>query len=160
MSLLLACVPSEPADTGPADEEPRSFDCALGVSEGGGFTPIDGGELELWLGFQGFLLVTLTVAGDGPPATADATMALTFDDEVVSGQQPSVAFDDAGLTEPLLLFLTSNYITYYVGKSASLAVRLEGGDATCTATASVTLVDDDPCLHTGGEPICPEDTGG
>jgi hypothetical protein len=40
-------------------------------------------------------------------------------------------------------------------------MRLEdtAANMSCTTERYVTLADEDPCIHTGGEPICPEDTG-
>ena len=63
------------------------------------------------------------------------------------------------LSEPINVFLPSATVSAYVGDRATLALRAQNGAAYCVTTAEVTLVDDDPCIHTGSEPICPDDTG-
>ena len=45
----------------------------------------------------------------------------------------------------------------YIDSALALDVRATSGQRECLATATVTLKDDDPCLHTGEEPLCDDD---
>ena len=78
--------------------------------------------------------------------------------DTISGEQPAVVFHD-GVSDTILIFFTANYLSYYVGRGAEVAVRIEDATRYCVVPAAGTLVDEDPCIHTGAEPICPEDTG-
>ena len=64
---------------------------------------------------------------------------------------------EGGLSEEVLLFLPDGSVGLYEGRQADIAVRLNGKDWTCVAQDHGVLVDDDPCIHTGDDPIC--DTG-
>jgi hypothetical protein len=162
LSSLLACVGPDKDEPAPAAEA-TPFACELGTDGPDGFVTLaDAGALELHMGFQGFLLFVLRVrAGDDRPAEADATVGVTFDGvDPVSVSQPRVPFGDDGVTDEILVFLTSNYASYYEGRHAEVGLRLATNDAVCTASGEATMIDEDPCIHTGDEPLCPEeDTG-
>jgi hypothetical protein len=156
-----ACTP--PGDTGSPSTESTPFACTLGVPTEEGWKAW-GDTLELEMGFQGFVLAQLQLtAGEDAPESVTATMLVEPEGSAqVSGSQPLVAFTHDGAlatTDPILVFFTSNYISYYVGLGARVAVRLDGEGKSCAVEGQATLVDDDPCLHTGDEPICPEDSG-
>jgi len=157
-----ACASGSP-DTGGGDGADKSeFTCELGsFTEEGGFAPFGANaELELQMGFQGFLLVSAYVSTserDFPAGDAAMSMVVEGADRI-DGKQPGVAFVD-GLSDEILIFFTANYLSYYEGRGADLVVRVEDVSRYCVVSASGTLVDDDPCIHTGADPICPEDTG-
>ncbi len=159
-SLLLfwACTGTE--DTGTGETEATSFACELGVP-----TPENGWQplvdtLEMEMGFQGFVLAQLQLkVADEAPSPLTATMVVEPEGaDAVSGSQPLV-YVNGGITDPILVFFTSNYISYYLDRSARVAVRVQSGNASCAVEGTAILVDEDPCLHTGDEPICPEDSG-
>ncbi len=136
--------------------------CELGTwTASGGFTPLGGDPtFELQMGFQGFLLIAVNVRTEEPGFTmANAAMSVKVEGaDSLSGEQPAVAFRD-GVSDTILIFFTANYLSYYVGRGAEVAVRVEDATRYCVVPAAGTLVDEDPCIHTGAEPICPEDTG-
>jgi len=160
--VLLAC--SAGGDTGESDADVNKapFTCELGTRiDESDFQPFaTGATFELQMGFQGFLLVKVVArGGDDAPSVADARMAVTIEGaEPVIGAQPSVDLTN-GVSDEILIFFTSNYLSWFVGRAAEITVRLEDDDQVCVAQATGTLVDEDPCIHTGAEPICPEDTG-
>ncbi|MCP4918776.1 MAG: hypothetical protein GY913_17875 [Proteobacteria bacterium] len=149
---LLAC-----PGGGPEDSAVTEGDCTLGqIDSSNAFVPLDGGQLELVLGFQGFLFVrtAMRLDGEGPTRTV-STWSLTVDgDEPIGGTQ--AAFFEGDMSDEILLFLPDSSIGLYEGRSAEIAVRLDGDGWTCVATGSGTLVDEDACIHTG-EDDC--DTG-
>ncbi|MDP2305681.1 MAG: hypothetical protein Q8P18_06610 [Pseudomonadota bacterium] len=155
---LLACTGAGPAEP-VSDAEAEPFACELGVLREGSFVPLAEAEtVELHLGFQGFLLLALHARAEDPPTEVDATVGVTVDGlDPYSVSQPRVAFTD-GVTDELLVFLTSNYASWYEGRTASLGLRLRSADRVCVTEGAAVLVDEDPCIHTGGEPVCP-DTG-
>jgi len=155
---FLACTGAE--DTGPGESEGTTFACELGVP-----TPEQGWQplvdtLEMEMGFQGFVLAQLQLkVDDTAPSPLTATMMVEPEGtDAVSGSQPLVYVSD-GVTDPILVFFTSNYISYYVDRRARVAVRVQSGNASCAVEGTAVLVDEDPCLHTGDQPICPEDSG-
>ena len=158
---LFAC--SGGGDSADSAEALVPFACELGVPTEAGWAPL-GTTLELELGFQGFVLAQLQVrAAADAPSPVTATMAIEAEGaEAVSGTQPQVHFvvdGDTAVSEPILAFFTGSYVSYYVGRPARVALRLDGGGGTCAVEGQSTLVDDDPCMHTGDEPICPDDSG-
>ena len=142
--LLLACPPPEPDDTGPVEG-----DCELGqLDSSNAFVPLDGQDLELVLGFQGFLFVRTAMLrqGEGPEQT-QAIWSLALEGEEPMGGTQLATFEGE-LTEEILLFLPDASIGLYEGRHAELAVRLEREGWTCLATGAGTLVDEDDCIHT------------
>lgn len=126
-----------------------------------GFVPfVDDARFELQMGFQGFLLVALRARTAEPSfPLGDATMSMEVEGaDTLNGKQPDVAFED-GLSEEILVFFSGNYLSYYEGRAADLAVRIEDASRSCLVQVAGTLVDEDPCIHTGADPICPGDTG-
>lgn len=158
-SLLWALACTDGEDTGAGVDVSTDFACELGVPTPVGWKPL-GDSLELEMGFQGFVLAQLQLkVADGAPSSFTATMLVEPEGaDAVSGGQPLVAVN-GGLTDPILVFFTSNYISYYEGRSARVAVRLTAGSASCAVEGRARLIDDDPCMHTGDEPVCPDDSG-
>lgn len=153
----------EPDDTG-LDTGMAPFECTLGsLDADDAFRPYAAtGTAELVLGFQGFLFVQARVlARDGPPVV-EAVASITVEGEEPAGStQPGVHLEpvDGGqLSDGILVFLPSSSVSAWEDRPATLAVRLQGEGQACVATADVVLVDEDPCIHTDDEPICP-DTG-
>lgn len=150
--------------TGTADKV--EFACELGVlGEGGEFVEATGqARAELNLGFQGFLFVVVRLRATGDvPATVEATTSVTVEgDAPIGAREPEldlVPDGEAFLSSDLLLFFNSDVPADLEGRTVELAVKLEDATRVCTATGNVLLVDDDPCIHTGDEPICPDDSG-
>ncbi|MBM4364726.1 MAG: hypothetical protein FJ102_00815 [Deltaproteobacteria bacterium] len=154
---LLACTGAE--DTGTGKAETTTFACELGVPTEAGWQPL-ASTLEMEMGFQGFVLAQLQLkVADDAPSPLTATMVVEPEGtDAVSGSQPLV-YVNGGITDPILVFFTSNYISYYLDRSARVAVRVSAENASCAVEGAAILVDEDPCMHTGDEPICPDDSG-
>lgn len=166
LSLLgaSACTSTGPdtdSGSGP-DADKTEVVCELGTwTASSGFAPLETDPtFELQMGFQGFLLIAVNVRTDEPGfAKGNAAMSVKVEGaDTISGEQPAVTFHD-GVSDTILIFFTANYLSYYVGRGAEVAVRIEDATRYCVVPAVGTLVDEDPCIHTGAEPICPEDTG-
>lgn len=156
------------SDDGESDKPKVPFECTLGFpgTEGTPFVEhTSGSKAELELGFQGFLFFTVRLRAESPPAEVEAKFSahLEGDAEPVGGSQPTVGFKTASsagmVTDDILVFLPGGAVSAFVGRSAEVAVRVESAERTCLVTGTVKLVDDDPCIHTGDEPICPEGEG-
>lgn len=170
---LMAAVPVAACDTGgddggePVELEP--FECELVMAGGEGelVSLEGGGDAEMVLGFQGFLFVELFAAASGEdvPDDVDVTMSVTVGSaDPFGGTQNGVDFEAADgdgvrTTEQILVFFSGGSTGDYVGLEAIVTMRLRGDTHECLTTATVTLVDDDPCVHTGEEAICPGDDG-
>jgi hypothetical protein len=149
--------------------EPDPFDCTLGLTTAdGGFVPVTGDtRLELELGFQGFLLghVAIRTTDDRVPDELEGAVSLTPDGlDPLGGPFARTALldepDGARVSEPIQVFFDASALADYIGRTATIAVRAEAGRFRCLVEGDVVLVDDDPCIHTGGEPICPDDEEG
>ena len=166
-SWVLAC--TAPQDTAQEEDtavELESYACELGVPDADrDFQPLTADTpLELVLGFQGFLFVELMVRTEAePPEQCEALMSLAADGRDPTGvSQPVTGFTTAGgvsTSEPLLLFLPDADVGGWTGRYADIAVKIVDAERECLVMGAGYLVDDDPCLHTGSEPICYEDTG-
>ena len=147
--------------SGDDDDEP--FPCEAGtLTEEGAFVPLlDGDRAELVLGFQGFLFVELRARADDPPRRTAASMRITVAGDPPAGSSQNevdfVAAPGGGfVSDPVLVFLDGSAPEGYVGRTAEVAVALAGEGRRCVMERSVLLVDDDPCVHTDGEPVCPD----
>ncbi len=163
--LLLACGATTD-DTGVVTADP-TFDCSLGLLDDEDvFEPLTGvADAELVLGFQGFLFVRFALRRDAAgPEPLTVVIALESEaSDPFSSTQPEVTWreqDSAWRTDELLLFLPDANTAAWTDVGGDVALRADHPDGSCTVTGRVTLVDDDPCIHTGDEPICPgDDTG-
>jgi hypothetical protein len=161
----MGCAPEDEGGKKGGGDGPQTLEygCDLGLlTEEGDFRALEPNEtVELVLGFQGFLFVEVAVRAEASPGECITTSSLTVpDNDPVGSVQQEVPFggsDSGWVSEELVLFLPSNTVSDYVGAPADLAVRLDDGAAYCIAALTVELVDDDPCIHTGDEPICPDD---
>lgn len=163
LSALPGCGGGHASQQDSAQEADKvAFPCELGTwTAADGFVPFgDDAKLELQMGFQGFLLVAVHARTAEPAfSVGEATMSMQIEGaDTLNGQQPGVSFQD-GVSEELLVFFTGNYLSYYEGRTANLAVRIEDATRSCLVQVAGTLVDEDPCIHTGADPICPGDTG-
>ena len=146
------------------EEVPTTFACEIGLADedGGWVAALDGDPTELVLGFQGFLFIELRVrAEDTSPTPVTVLMNGEIEgDSPFDASQPEVGMTDQGdgtrLSDEIVMFLPTNDVGHFEGATLRTVMRLEGADLSCTAERLFTLVDDDPCIHTGGEPICPE----
>ena len=160
----MACEPGGGATSTPATPK-IPFDCVLGFTDTAGSfrAAADGDKAELHLGFQGFLFfgVRLSAAGDAP-SSVTATYSVQIGSSAPSGSsQPGVGLRPSGGTatsDEVQVFLNSSNIGEYTNQRAVVAVRLEDATRVCTARATLLLVDEDPCIHTGDTPICPDGT--
>lgn len=162
LAMSLAACGGTADGQGPVDSAPGEFACELGeIDEDGVFISFDEDDrAELVLGFQGFLFLQTHVTSDQLTAsdTAMATTSIYLDSgETGGGTQADVGVSAEAMTEEILMFLPTANIALYNGQEAELAVRLEVGDRFCVTTSKVILADDDPCIHTDDEPICPDD---
>jgi hypothetical protein len=167
--LFLACGRGNP-DTGIDTNGPeREFACEIGFPDEDGTYVVapDYGDAELVLGFQGFLFVRLLVrAEENSPSLVEVRMSMEVDGEPpFDSSQPGVEFKEQGdstqVSEEILLFLPSNNVSQFKGKTARIVMRLDAAvnASRCTTERYVMLADEDPCIHTGSEPLCPGDTG-
>lgn len=154
---------------GPTEEtggELEPFACTLGIVAGDGtFAPLLAGDgVELQLGFQGLLFVELWVSTpDEVPSPLTAAVQIAPSELSPAGaSELEVELVPVGgelRSEPIQVFFEPGQLSALTDRPAEAAVRLTGPERTCVASVGVTLVDDDPCIHTGDEPICPGDTG-
>lgn len=149
-ALLLGCPPAP---------DPEEFACTFGFSDGDGFVELgDDPRGELVLGFQGFLFVTARLK-TSEAVTGEFEVLTSVEPEggeTFGGVQPRVTWSDDGVSDEVLLFFDDGNVAAFVGRSATLALRARNDELFCVASAEVVLVDDDPCIHTDAEPICPE----
>ena len=166
--LCSGCTPAKKQTTESTTKPNSAFICEIGFSKDDEYiTATDASPAELILGFQGFLFVEVRIrAEESSPSPVLVRMSMEVDgSEPFDGSQPDVDLetqdDGSRVSEEINVFLPSNDTGLYKGKTAQIVMRLEddASDMSCTTEQLVTLVDDDPCIHTGGEPICPDDTG-
>ncbi len=166
--LCVGCTSGKNGDNGSTKKQGGTFICEIGFGKDGDYiTAVDADPAELILGFQGFLFVELRVqAEETSPSPVLVRMSMEVDgSEPFDGSQPDVDLetqdDGSRVSEEINLFLPSNDTGLYKGKTAQVVMRLEDETSgkSCTTERIITLVNDDPCIHTGDEPICPDDTG-
>jgi hypothetical protein len=162
--LLLGCPPD--GDTDEPSEESVEYDCELGTvdDETGVYSPLASDqELELVLGFQGFLFVSLWVRQQDEAAPVCMVNAAVTPDDMgpMPTQQPiDFVHDGTGyISREVVLFLESATPSLYEGDSAQIDVRVTEPGRHCLASATVKLVDNDACIHSDEDPICPGDSG-
>lgn len=161
LMLLYAC-DTGGSETHEAPAPPRTVvACDLGHRQGSEpFVPFgDDGELELRVGFQGFLVVTPRVRAEPSLlGRVDVTYSVRVDGEPPFGSvQPdtevAVAGED-GVSEDIVVLLTPSDIGHFEDRMATLGVRLVADTVECTASARVRLVDHDDCIHADGDARC------
>lgn len=165
--LLLPLLIAQDRCSGPSSSgEPKPFECELGLLVDDAFVPIGADtEVELQLGFQGFLIVELAARTREHrlPEIVEGSVSLTPEGMDPLGSTglwvPLERDGDWEVSGPIQVFLDPAQLGAYPGLSAHVALRLEDPDHVCVVQADVVLVDDDPCIHTGAEPECPDDTG-
>ncbi len=157
--------PSGDGDGDGDGDEKTEFDCEVGAMDmdGNFVLASETTRAELDLGFQGFLFVEVRVRAKGDvPGLVDAATKVTLAGEDPTGDTtPDVAMKKDGdwfMSDPVLLFFNSSTPADMADRLADVVVKLENSSHECTASGPVLLVDDDPCIHTGEEPICPDDT--
>ena len=160
LSGLTACGGGPTENTETTAVELTEFSCELGFrTEKGEYTSFsEHSQSELVLGFQGFLFLQVYIKTDQSPDTCNAITSIDINGNASGSTQPNVNFDTSSISDEVLFFLPTANINEYIDTNSEIAVRLENATHFCTATSSVKLVDDDPCIHTDEEPICP-DTG-
>ena len=147
----------------PTATDPEEFACELGFSDaGGGFLELgDEPRAELVLGFQGFLFVTARLRAPVPVA-GEFEVLTSVEPQggaVFGGVQGRVLWaprDAGAVSDEVLVFFDDGNVAAFVERPATLALRARNDERFCVASAAVVLVDDDPCIHTDAEPICPD----
>lgn len=166
---LVACEPVEQAPEADAigDASPSEMSCEIGqIGDGAAFVPASERDTaELQLGFQGFLFIALRVATLDPQAPPLARVSVSFEaegDEPVGISLGQIAMTRAGelaVSSELVIILSPTIVSHFAGRTAVVTMRVEGSGRRCVTSATLRLVDDDPCIHTGEDPICPGDEG-
>ena len=143
------------------------FECSIGLwTEDVPYVELapDGSTpAEMVFGFQGFLWVDAAIQGDEDgPSVADVAVSVTIDGFSPSGTSvPSVMFDGHGegfLAGPVQMRLDNNEgASLYEGLGADVSMRVRGETHEGVCSAALTLVDEDDCIHTDGEPDCSDD---
>ena len=158
IAFLMACGGGGPE---PKPDVPLTeVSCALGALDENDQYQLfsEQSNAELILGFQGFLFLSTHISSAEMSECTAITSIEMVGVEPSGGSQPELPF--AGeLSGELLFFLPTSNIASYVDQPATLAVRLEDDIHFCVATAEVTLVDLDACIHADDGDICPGDTG-
>ncbi len=156
-ALLMGCPTAD-------DDDDRPFGCQIGVwHEDGAWEPADGAPVELIFGFQGFLWISTQLRSDlDGPDVANLRFSASIDDGApFGGSQPNVALvedGDARYSDEVQIRLSNDEGPEpFIGGVMALALRGTSGLRECTAEATVTLQDEDPCIHTDDEPICDDD---
>lgn len=172
MLALTACDSGgdDAVDPGQPDAgERRAIECELGHGDGErGFRPLaEPGEYEMLLGFQGFLVILPRLKVSEDVGMADAKFSVAIDgDPTFGGIQPGTVLfridpsdpNDAGaVTEDIVVFLSPIDVGHFKDRIATLTIKFENDDATCTVQREVRLVDHDVCVHANDEPVCPDD---
>ncbi len=160
----VACPAGDGDGDGDGDGEKGAFECELGIldTDDAFVAAGDDTRAELELGFQGFLFVEVVVRAVGDvPSLVVASSRITVDGDAPTGQEtPGVgmaARKGGYMSDPVLLFFNSDTPADLADRWVDVVVKLEDEKHTCTAAGTLLLVDDDPCIHTGDEPICPGD---
>lgn len=167
-AALVACTACDTPDPDKPDPaEVVTFECDLGfLGDDGRFVDFDSSSrAEMTLGFQGFLFVDARVRTTEPLSTADAVISIQVEGGGQNGAtQAGVGFsqqaDSTRLSDEVLIFLPTSNVAEHLDHTAELAIRVVGPDGSCVDSVTVLLVDDDPCIHTDDEPICPDDDTG
>lgn len=163
--LLTTACPADPAQEVDADvvvDALTPFGCELGIADpDGAFIPLeDADEVELMLGFQGFLLVELMGRTGDPSvelAHARANVAVeglpAFDSFI--GEIRFAPSDGLRTSPPFPLLLESAEVGLYRDREATLVLRFTAADKVCSLVHRVVFVDHDNCFHTGAGAECP-----
>ena len=162
--LIVAGCPGPEPEPNPPPPNKTEVACTIGLPDDSGtFAPMRHHEdAELVLGFQGFLFFEIHVrASSVATGRADVSASATVDGEDPNGtNQRDVLVEQSGdtaVSEKVLIFLDSSNIAEFEHRNCDLRLRMDGDTWTCTATAAVKFIDEDPCIHTDADPICPGD---
>ncbi len=158
LALALVACTSEGGDEPSAATGLR---CGL-VAERTGQHLVDGDEVELLKGYQGYMLVQVRahVWGDVP---RDVQVKLSggrdgFDPlvTVVGTQNPAEGSDSHRTTTPLEVWLSPPNPSDFVGRTGALTVEVRKGALSCAHSVRVTFVDRTYCVHyDDGTVVCP-----
>lgn len=171
--LLLASCGDGAAAAGDDASSPGPDAAPLTISfaarqDDGGYAPITAGEpAELFVGIQGLRFLQLQlVARGGTDPHVDSMLTYTVDGlEPFTQTNIAVALtaDPAApavrRSQPLnLVFAGSIGTDALRGHTAHLTGAFTGARDTAAATADLTIVDNDPCIHRPSpeEPLCPD----
>ncbi|NUN15414.1 MAG: hypothetical protein HUU55_17455 [Myxococcales bacterium] len=146
--------------------EKTEFECQLGYLNKEGVFHVfqNGDKAELMMGFQGFLLTILHAGAQGDvPVKCDGKFSIEPEGRTPFGANvPQISFASDGgggwKSNEILIFFNSGIVSELVGRSTEVTMKLESATSVCTTHVTVILADDDPCIHTGEEPECPEES--
>ncbi len=172
LALALAVAPVSPScsaqpdgsdsDVGDGDE----LRCGLVVQDVAGTTTarhlVDGDEVELLKGYQGYLLVQVRAHLWGAvPRTVQIKLSGAKDGgaplvTVLPSRTPGDAADQHRRTEPLEIWLSPPDPTAFADKDGTLTLLAQGSGRSCTSTVRVRFVDKTFCVHyDDGSVACP-----
>jgi hypothetical protein len=165
--LVAAACPPEGGDAGPP---PSTFACELGAGGGpeGAFTPLSvDATTELQLGFQGLSFATVRVRAEGDvPEIVEAMLRAQFEgqEEPLGAAQGGVEMHPAPggalVSGDIHVPVNRGSFSEFVGREAEVALRvaddLRDPMRSCVTAGRLLFVDEDQCIHTGEEPICPD----
>ena len=170
-NLAAACSEGGKTDGGVSEDAGPAVpvECELGIpNEDGAFTSIAATSSsalvrsEIRVGFQNFVFLQF-MARIATTATKDASAAMVIH---VDGEEPDssaqrgirVKRQPSGpmLADDIRLLLDVDRYVNWVGKNADITIKLDGPGWTCTMQGRVKLIDEDHCIHTDQEPICPD----
>jgi hypothetical protein len=154
LAVAAACSSGSGVDAGP--DVSCDIEVTLGTGNRMSFAPLaDGDPLEVWLGFQGFLMLDLAVRLTGAPATAaDLTVHLTVEStdvhvDQVDRQMPALAVDDGStMVEDYLIFFNDVPASRLIGHTARIEQIARAGGCMGTQRIEVELRDDNRCVNT------------
>ena len=72
-------------------------------------------------------------------------------------QTPMTAAEGVRVSDELLVFISAGQFAGLRDRVAQVDLRAESATRVCLASGELTLADDDECIHSGEEPVCPEE---
>jgi|GEM_PF-2167770 len=149
---LAGCPPSTPAPT--LDAGPCALQVSLGTGSRSAFTGLDDDDaVQVVHGFQGFLMLRLSLAVEGTAASTvevawhiEVPDTLTTVDQRDSFAPLSLTTGNAGVVEDWLVFFNDALASNLIGHAANVQVIVHAGACTGGAQVRIALRDDNPCI--------------
>jgi hypothetical protein len=150
---------AEPSGDGGADAAACAMTARLGVGgRGAEFVPLEDGDAgEVIVGYQGFIFIQTILELSGAPAgqvLAPFTISLEGHDPYADNKRVDVTDggDGAVYSAPLSIYFNDFPLPDVVGKECTLRVSITQGDCRAADDVSLSLRDEDPCIHTVDDP--------
>lgn len=149
---LMGCKPTAPPAT--LDAGPCTLQVTLGTGDRTSFAALgDDERVQVVHGFQGFLMLRLSLAVEGASApTVDIAWHIDVAETGVLVDQrdshaPLVAMSGGtGVVEDWLVFFNDALASDLIGRAAEVEVIVHAGACTGGARARIALRDDNPCI--------------